>query len=77
MGKPDDSEQGNLGTRPEAEPVARENADSLRARAARIRERSVELIDALGADHPLVSEALENARRLEREADAPSQINLR
>lgn len=40
-----------------------------RARAARIRQRSMELIEALGADHPLVAEALARADALE--ADIP------
>ncbi len=74
MAKPDDSD---VSTRPEAEAIEVEDAASLRARAARIRERSAELIQALGPDHPLVAQALENARQLEREADSPGRINRR
>jgi hypothetical protein len=60
----------------DAEVVARNGADDLRVRAARIRERSVELIDELGADHPLVIRALAKAESLEREADKPGEIHL-
>ena len=44
--------------------VAEDVADR-RARAARIRQRSRELIEALGADHPLVAEALARADELD------------
>ena len=73
----DPSEQGHVSTRPEAETVERDDAGELIARARRIRERSQELIDELGPDHPLVSQALERATALEREAAAPGQIHLR
>ena len=41
-----------------------------RARAARIRRRSLELIETLGADHPLVAEALARADALETDPDS-------
>ncbi|MFN3217029.1 MAG: hypothetical protein ACE367_11085 [Acidimicrobiales bacterium] len=44
---------------------ATETLADRRARAARIRERSLELIEALGADHPLVVEALARADALD------------
>jgi hypothetical protein len=44
---------------------ATETLADRRARAARIRERSLELIEALGADHPLVAEALARADALD------------
>lgn len=44
---------------------ATETLADRRARAARIRERSRELIEALGADHPLVAEALARADALD------------
>jgi len=53
------------------------DAGERRARAGRIRQRALELIDALGADHPLVSEALARADALDAEADAPGEIRLR
>lgn len=64
-------------TQHEAEAVPRTDADDLRARAGRIRERSVELIAELGDDHPLVKRALAKAESLEREADKPGEIQLR
>ncbi len=63
-------------TQSDAESVEREDADDLRAIAARIRDRSVELVDELGADHPLVKRALARAEALEREADKPGEIHL-
>ena len=69
--------QHDLNTRPEAETIPRPDADTLAARAARIRARSQELIDELGADHPLVAQALQRAEALEREARAPGDIHLR
>jgi hypothetical protein len=52
---------------PQADTV--EEVADRRVRAARIRQRSMELIEALGADHPLVTEALARADALE--ADLP------
>ena len=66
-----------MDTRPEAETTERSDADELRARAARIRERSEELVAALGPDHPLVAQALARAESLEREAANPRHIDLR
>ena len=55
---------------PFARSLAAEDADAedvadRQARAARIRQRSLELIEALGADHPLVAEALARADALD------------
>ena len=61
----------------EAEASPRSDASELLARAARIRERSTELIETLGPDHPLVREALERAAYLEAEAGRPGHIRLR
>ncbi len=72
-----DEGKAGAGTRERAEVVERSDSDELRARAARIRERSVELIAELGPDHPLVAQALEKADRLELEASRPAQIDLR
>lgn len=47
-----------------------EDVADRRARAARIRQRSLELIEALGADHPLVTEALARADALDRATTA-------
>lgn len=66
-----------MNTRYDAETLDLETAAELRARAARIRERSKLLIDELGADHPLVARALDKARHLEFEADTATEINLR
>ena len=63
-------ENGDIvNTRYDAETLGLETPAELRARAARIRERSKMLVDELGADHPLVARALDKARHLEREAD--------
>ena len=69
--------EGALDMPSDAIAVPRADADELLARAARIRERSQELIEALGADHPLVAEALVRAEALEREAARPGEIHLR
>lgn len=69
--------KASVGTREQAEVVERSDADELRARAARIRERSAELIAELGAGHPLVAQALEKAELLELEASRPAEIHLR
>lgn len=69
--------KASVGTREQAEVVERDDADELRARAARIRERSAELIAELGADHPLVAQAAEKAELLELEASRPAEIQLR
>ena len=66
-----------LDVRPQAEVVLTGEAVELLARAARIRERSQELVEALGADHPLVAEALERAAALEHRARKPGEIRLR
>ena len=63
--------------RPDAEVVARHDAEELRRRAARIRDRSTELATELGADHPLVLRALEKAEYLDHEASKPGEIRLR
>ncbi len=63
-------------TRPQADAVERSDADELRARAQRIRERSEELVAVLGEDHPLVAEARERATYLEAEAAQPGHIHL-
>ena len=52
---------------------AHDDAAGRRARAARIRRRSGELVDALGADHPLVAEALARADALEADLPARSE----
>lgn len=72
----DDAEGSDVSTREAAEAHPREDADDLRARARRIRTRSRELIDELGADHPLVAQALRRAEALELEADRPGHIDL-
>ena len=77
MASAENDEQGSVETRREAHVVEHADADELRARATRIRERSAELIAELGADHALVAEALEKAEQLELEADRPSEIHLR
>lgn len=65
-----------LDVRPQAEVVPTGEAVELLARAARIRERSQELVVALGADHPMVAEALERAAALEHQARKPGEIRL-
>lgn len=70
-------ERSPLGTRPEAEAHPRSDAEELLARAARIRERSQELIDELGPEHPLVAHAISRAEALENEAKTPGRIDLR
>ena len=67
----------DVNTLPEAETIPRPDADTLAARAARIRARSQELIDEPGVDHPLVAQAIERAEALERESSAPGEIHLR
>lgn len=63
----------------EAQPAGDGDADvtetlaDRQARAARIRERSVELVEALGADHPLVAEALARADALDRVTEEHTQ----
>ena len=71
------TEPGHLSMRPEAEAIPRDDANERLARALRIRERSKELIAELGADHPLVAQALQRAEALEREAARPGEIHLR
>jgi hypothetical protein len=71
------TEPGHVTMRPEAETMPRDDANDLLARAMRIRERSKELIAELGADHPLVAQALQRADALEREAAHPGEIHLR
>ena len=59
---------------------ATEDLADRRARAARIRRRSLELIEALGADHPLVAEALARADALDggtTERPEPSELDAR
>ncbi len=69
--------RAGTGTDTDAEVTERSDADELRARARRIRDRAQELIDELGAGHPLVAQAIDRAEALEREAAAPGQIHLR
>ena len=69
-------DEGTVDTRPDIE-IERSHNEELLARAARIRERSQELIDTLGADHPLVSQALRRAEALEHQALHPDRIDLR
>ena len=70
-------DEGTVDTRPEIEIEHGSGNRELLERAARIRERSRELIDTLGEDHPLVSQALQRAAALERKALHPDRIDLR
>lgn len=72
-----DPEEPAVTTRPDIDVEPDAATDELRARARRIRVRAQELVDALGAEHPLVREALERADALDRRAEAPGQIHLR
>ena len=70
-------DEGTVDTRPDIEIEPGTGNQELLARAARIRERSRELIDTLGADHPLVDQALRRAEALERQAIHPDRVDLR
>ena len=70
-------DEGTVDTRPDIEIEHSTGNQELLARAARIRERSQELIDTLGADHPLVNQALRRAEALEHQALHPDRIDLR
>ena len=70
-------DEGTVDTRPQIEIDERSDKDELLARAARIRERSQELIDTLGEEHPLVAQAVQRAEALERRAIHPDRIDLR
>jgi hypothetical protein len=75
--EPNDATPAGVDTESEVEVIGRHDADDLQSRPQRIRDRSEELIAELGADHPLVAQALARAEALEREAAAPGQIHLR
>ncbi|MEM7288619.1 MAG: hypothetical protein AAF480_19915 [Actinomycetota bacterium] len=70
-------DEGTVDTRPEIEIEHQPGNKELLARAARIRERSRELIETLGEEHPLVAQALRRAEALERRAIHPDRIDLR
>jgi hypothetical protein len=53
-----------------------DDRDERLVRAQRIKERSKELVEALGPDHPLVAAALERAESLERQARNPGTPHL-
>ena len=76
-GHADEPETESVTTRPDIEIVPDAEPDERLVRARRIRERSQELIDTLGIDHPLVTAALEKADALERQATSPDEIHLR
>ncbi len=65
-----------FGTAGASRPADNDVADR-RTRAARIRSRSLELIDALGPDHPLVAEALARADALDGGVTSPATLDLR
>ena len=70
-------DESTVDTRPEIQIEREPGNQELLARAARIRARSQELVDTLGADHPLVAQALRRAEALERRAIHPDSIDLR
>ena len=77
QGDPTDDDDGAVETRPEIQVEHAQGNQELLARAARIRDRSRELIETLGPDHPLVAQALRRAEALERKAIHPNAIDLR
>jgi hypothetical protein len=72
-----DPDSASLETQPDIEVVDGSAEDDRSVRASRIRERSEELVEALGADHPLVRAALEKADALDWEAEHPGEIRMR
>lgn len=72
-----DPDSAGLETPPDIEVVDESTEDDRRVRARRIRERSEELVEALGPDHPLVRAALEKADALDWEAEHPGEIRMR
>lgn len=70
-------DEGTVDTRPDIDIEHGSGHQELLARAARIRERSQELINTLGEDHPLVDQALRRAEALEHQAMHPDRIDLR
>ena len=68
QGDPTDDDDGAVETRPEIQVEHAQGNQELLARAARIRDRSRELIETLGPDHPwsprpCVAPRRSNARR--------------